>query len=815
MIRYKPHVKFNSGKQSEKTISMKFVYGFPDKEEDNPHEEPNYAKLASAFQRSLNRYYSELGERTRNRNEELHIPSHIDYIQILFQDQFDIVNFYQKWYKEFGLLGVSFSLFNHEVLFAVIDDLKFESFLQDIENFILKEIGKDNNVEYRGKIKFIKEFKLLTTDDILKIKKNSQLVNFRLIEFPLDSEGANEILKTLNQYLDAKGLKSRLLDETNILEVSEATNEELKEIVDNFDIILSVTSTLSTVVHPTELNLVERTYGFNISNSEDDLPIIGILDSGISNGTPLKSILINDDTFNLTPQNPFIDSANGGYGHGTSVAALAALGRRAYTMGYRGEIPSDAKLLSMKILDGDSGYISQQDVINLLKRAKLKYPVCRLFVLTTCYSAYKTTNEDYSAYAYELDKFSYENECLIFVCTANNNKATDQNEYNLDYFRQESTNICSPAECMNNVTVGASADNLKFGFFVGISSSKEFPALYTRKSHIDLAGYLPTNKQNKNLFKPEVLESGGDYEQHGAIIGKGSEASMEVLSANPAFGFYNDCGTSFSTPLVANIAARIQKTYPSLKSQTIKALIVNEASLEEIPFPRPVVKLRNKIAGHGVVIPVKSLNSTTSSLTLIIEDEISPEEIRIFPINFPLYLTKTDFGKKKGLLRITATLCFSFLPILNNHLGYCPVQMAFSIFRNHTAEEIIKSENEEKGGVRSKLKSGWSQNNRFRSKPVPASNTQKIQFSVSVKDLEEENSTFKLAVHCLINSQLLPGIADRYYHPHQFSIALSIAENLPVARQSGRLYSEMIAVNEVENIIHIEPEAENIIEIPR
>jgi hypothetical protein len=200
-----------------------------------------------------------------------------------------------------------------------------------------------------------------------------------------------------------------------------------------------------------------------------------------------------------------------------------------------------------------------------------------------------------------------------------------------------------------------------------------------------------------------------------------------------------------------------------------------------------------------------------------VEDEISPEEIKIFPINFPAYLTEIDLGKTRGLLNITATLCFSFIPVLNNHLGYCPVQIAFSIFRNHTAEEIIKSENEEKGGIRSKLKSGWSQNNRFKSKPIPAANTQKIHFPVSVKDLEEEGSTFKLAIHCLINSQLLPGAADKYDHPHQFSIAVSIEENLPVARQTGRLYSEIIAVNEVENIINIEPEAEaeGIIDLKR
>jgi hypothetical protein len=46
MIRYKPHIKLNSAKQSEKAISMKFVYGFADKENEKSQPEPDYTKMA-------------------------------------------------------------------------------------------------------------------------------------------------------------------------------------------------------------------------------------------------------------------------------------------------------------------------------------------------------------------------------------------------------------------------------------------------------------------------------------------------------------------------------------------------------------------------------------------------------------------------------------------------------------------------------------------------------------------------------------------------------------------------------------------------
>lgn len=805
----KPHIKLNSATQKEQAVKMDFNYGFGDQEE-RENGEPDYLPMVDSFRGSLARLNVDLTTRRQERNEALKIPVHIDYIQVRFQDQFNITKFYQSWYNDFGLLGVNFSHFNREVLFAVVDQDKFATFLQDIRSFILKESGENNQAEYRGKVKFIRDFKLLTTQDILDYRNRVELMNFKLIEFPAGLEDATTIYSRLQQYLTENEYEYRLIEDTGILEVFGASQESIEEMAKNFDILLSVTSSLSTVVRPSELNTVERVYGFEINNADENLPIIGVLDTGISSTTPLAPILINDDRFNLTGSSPFVDNANDGFGHGTSVAALAALGRNPYSVNYTGEISADAKLLSMKILDANSGYLSMLDVVDMLKRAKSEYPEVRLFVLTTCYSAHKSTNEDFSAYAYELDKFAHENDCLIFICIANNNNAMNQHGYDLNYFNEEETNLSSPADSMNNVIIGAAADNLDNGVFAGISHGREFPTLYSRKSHIDLEQYKKPGKKftknNPHLFRPDVIEGGGDYEQGNGFVGTNHDALMEVLSANPAFGFYRDAGTSFSTPLVANIAAQIQRSYPTLRAQSIKALIVNSASLDAIPFTDPVVKLRNKTAGHGIVSLDKSISSTDNAITFVIEEEINPDEMKIIPLNFPAYLTDDDLGKKRGIIQLTATLCFSFEPVPNNHLGYCPIQMAFAIFRNHAGNDILRSENEDEGGIKSKLKKSWSQNNRWKSSPIPSSNTQKIQFPISVKDLEDENSTFKLAIHCLINSQLLA--PDKYNTAHPFSMVITIEEKLREAKQTGKLYAEMLAVNEIENIIHIEGEAE-------
>lgn len=810
----KPHLKLNTEKQADKIEVLKFNYGFPE-EPKIPKEEPNFYPMAKEFRRYLSNLNNDLAKRIQERSQKIEVPDHIEYIRILFQSQFDIATYYQQWFKEFGLLGISFSKFNHEILFAILDRDLFKIFISNIEKFIQKELKENKNAEYAGKIKYIKEFKLLSTSDILQFRHHTSLMNLILADFPVDEKAALQIYLALERYLKEKNINYRLLADSNHLEIFDSTESLIDEIAKNFDIVLSITSSLATVIKPSEFNLPERSYGFEIENSEEELPIIGIIDTGISNQTPLASIIINDDSFNITGTSAFADNTDGGSGHGTGVAALAALGRNAYNKKYNGKLKADAKLLSIKILDSNSGFLSEGDVLTLLRKSKSKYPALKIFVLTTCYQANKSNNEDYSTYSYELDKFAYENDCLVIICTANNDDAMATNShYDLNYFFSEITNICSPAESMNNLIVGAAADSLRGGIFEGISTSKEFPTLFTRKSHIDLHSLFPKNKINKFYFRPDVIECGGDYEQHGKFIGTGSKATMEILSAKPNESFFTHAGTSYSAPLVANIAAQIQKNYPNISTQSIKALIINGASLNMVRFPKQFTRLLTKTAGHGFVEPQKSVYSNENSITFLIEDKVSPEEVKIFPLNFPEYLTKLDLGKQNGILKVSATLCFSFLPILNHQLAYCPIHIAFGIFKNQTGQEILATENEENGGIKSKLKSnsGWSQSARYKAKPIPYSNSHKLKFPINVADLLNEANTFKLAVSCRICPQLLTGTETKYQTPHSFSIAITIEENLKEENLTGQLYAKLESVNLVENIAEIDLEGDAIAE---
>lgn len=799
------HLRILANQQLEESGEVKFNYGFATSEEE-PNREPNYFFMARTFRTDLHSYRRDLQEKRDSKDDNIEVPFDVDYVEIDFMGQFNIEKYYQIWYNTFGLEGVSFTEYNRTAIFSITDREKFQYFINSVEAVIQKGLNNIDEVIPSRYILYVKNFKLLTLSDILQVNAENigNVVVLKTIELPANSEIENSILDSLESFLTDHLIEYLMDRENNRLELFDATLDHLITIAQNFDVIESITSSLSGVIRPGVYNVPERGFGFEIANSNDDLPLIGILDTGISMQTPLATITLKDDTFTLDG-NPLIDNY-GREGHGTMVGALASLGKYNHTNEFKGEVNADAKLLSMKLLSNGNGYLSEKRVIDMLYRAKEKYPSLGIFVLTFCYKIHKKTNETFSNYTYELDKFAHDTDSLIFISTGNNPNALNENtDYDINYFNNEHTNLNTPADSMNNITVGAAADGLYQGVFNGISSGKEFPTIYSRKDNVDLSLLYPSRKKNKNLFKPDVLESGGDYGFYRPnTIDFMENAAMSVLSSNPAMGFTKDVGTSLATPLAANLAAKIKIAYPDLKPQTIKALIINGASLENTKYPEAVETLLNRTSGYGILEAQSTIFSNENAATLILEDSIISGEQKIYPLNFPDYLTTTDLGKKRGILKVSATLCFSFMPLQHNQLTYCPVHIAFCVFRNHTSDQINTKDKD----LNSKLRTGqtWSQSAREKSNPLPYSNVQKIEFFINLDHLVSEEKTLKLAVQSRLSNQIMASQIENYPNEFNFSLVVKIEET--TKNPTGRLYDELRAINQVEIITAAEADAD-------
>ena len=126
------------------------------------------------------------------------------------------------------------------------------------------------------------------------------------------------------------------------------------------------------------------------------------------------------------------------------------------------------------------------------------------------------------------------------------------------------------------------------------------------------------------------------------------------MSVNPGFG-----GQKF-----------IANTYNKIKALVEISKQMNPGLLIEIDGGVDQQNARKLIdCGANVLVAGSSVFSNENSATLILEDSINDDDLKVYPINFPQYLTQTDLGKQRGIVKVTATLCFSFLPIKNNQLS--------------------------------------------------------------------------------------------------------------------------------------------------
>jgi hypothetical protein len=211
-------------------------------------------------------------------------------------------------------------------------------------------------------------------------------------------------------------------------------------------------------------------HGFQVE-IPDDLPIVGVIDTGVSPIQPFNN-LIEDGTINITG-----DSNTDISGHGTLVAGLVIFGTDLPTS-VQNTYKAKCKVLPIKALHRDNDGIDFPRLIEAIKQARREKGV-RLFNMSLVFYP-KKYNETFSDFAYELDKLAYELDILIFISVGNFDSialrdllTVDKHEdheypnffYKLDGTSEihscETTNISIPSDSLNNVSVGALAGNLE------------------------------------------------------------------------------------------------------------------------------------------------------------------------------------------------------------------------------------------------------------------------------------------------------------------------------------------------------------------
>jgi hypothetical protein len=867
--------------------------GFEDKEDDDDKEEvvKDYARQKYNLRLAYANWNQNLEVKYANRRLK---PSYsIDYIRIDFLVTFaNTIEYSTKdiFEKKCGLHPIRFYNFNKSVLFEIADRAKFDILQGLLEQFINSNDDQSPEGKTYNIVTLIQDFRLLTARQLFSESLQNQTGSLALqLTHQEESVFRDQKLVLQRQLLDhiqnntIAGVPVSYRLEDRVLLVNGIADDVLLDILGNFDIVASAQAVRVPRTIPGVNPALNRAYDFNITGVHDRLPRIVVIDTGISQQSPLRPALGNPAySFDrlYPPYRPI-------HYHGTAVAAITAVGEQLFDSTKRTLI-AQCRLSSYRLFENDEGSIDLIAFEDNIRDAAAKG--VRLFNLSINLRA-KRYNGNYSFFAYLLDKLSYELDILFFISAGNLNADDLFTIYDrmqtpgyaplLDYPAHffspeemsdehscEATNLKEPAESLNNMTVGALADNLNPGTLVDMSLDKITPAYYTSKYHVSPyykvnGGRLKSKHINYRLFKPDIVFPGGDY---GA-----DSAGMQVLGTGVGTDLYRqECGTSFATPFATNLAAQIAHKYPTINAQSIKALMINSSThtapsgfLQEhlnrlkekfsmLEFGKALAALSrseklkinkwfhqedllSRLMGHGKPDPVKALSSDRKSITVIIEDRIAVDTHKAIPIHLPKYLNA--FGKQSTLIEVEATLCYKFYPDFYEQMGYNPLHISFNfiktftdpvktakvaayrqdadglnfytpLYRGITEAADKNTARKEALGVKRVLET-WSDD--FYPNIRQFSNTQKLKLKININDLAKTDNEISLIVRCTGKSEASYEVKNYLSGQHPFSMVLTFSELTKKDFSGVDFYEQFTEINVTADIVAaLEAEADDL-----
>lgn len=833
-------------------------------EEETSEGKKNYRQQREKLHNCCLSFEQALGNRHALRAQDLEVD-HFDMLSIDFLKIAD-KTLTDKYCEVYGLSKLNYSNMNQTVLFAIADEARFNSvFIPQVNSFTAEE--NDESTEH----------KLLTLMDSFSYWDSNSMKSFgitnadahnvilELVEnSPRIVVKQQAILKAMENYFAQKQIAYKNIM-FGIYQIDFIKKDDLTTLLDNFDVIQRIQSLYRIRVQPNEFGDLEQVSA--VLNLLEGAPTIGVIDTGVQRLAVLNPILEHDgiDLVNKKKQRPYEIDLAFDSSHGTTVATLAAFGNNFYRNIDADLVDADAKIFSIKVLSGETGLVNIADIRDAIIRAHIEYGI-RIFNLSMSVRS-KSYNEDISTYAYILDDLAFTYDLLIFISVGNlgaedieymqniaaNPNTSDRVKHFLKYPNHfynpfitldetechdcQFMNLCEPSESMNNMSVGAIAESYNERHINhGLSLGKEFPAYYSRKYHMDYNSLIngtrfKNNQRNKNLFKPDIVMPGGDQLD--------IESQMLVLAPREdgaGLKMGQNSGTSYATPLAANIAAKIIRKYPNLNMQSVKALMINSAepikthyldetinnlkTLENGLYPNvdrnektflskkySAERLSRYISGHGVPNISKCVDSDDNRCTFVVEDTIAFDSHKVVNLNIPGYLLQ--YPKNGTLLILTATLCYKFNPKRADVLSYCPIHIAFNFGNsmNHNepqknAEEYARrraSDDEARMAIKSKVGS-WS-DDFYPASSKMFSNVQKMSLNVSRDEIEKVHNQISIIFRCTGRDNLVGT-------NHPFSFVLTIEQKHSAELNNNSLYDSLEQINRVEAIAQAALEAE-------
>lgn len=402
-----------------------------------------------------------------------------------------------------------------------------------------------------------------------------------------------------------------------------------------------------------------------VEHADIGSPVVCILDRGVQAGHPLLEESLSAEDLHAVETSWRKDVAV--HPHGTEMAGLALYGDLQAAITASQSIRLGHRLESVKLLP-DAGD-NDPDVYGAITARAVDQPEItdrergRVFMLAvtapatvpnpgenaqnrpkqesgrpTAWSA----TVDALAFGRAIDdtsaKFTYLNRDeeptpRLFVISAGNIRDVSAQGDHLE--RSDAEAVEDPSQSWNALTVGAYAEH---------DAMDHAPDMF--KGYVPIAprGELsPTSRtsvsfdQKRWPFKPDVVAPGGNLARTPDGADVDTPENLAILTTRlqrPGVGYFTTTrDTSAATAQVAAIAADIRATYPHLRSETVRALVVHSAEWTDVmrtrvdaaPNKTDAVNLLRRY-GMGVPSLERATRSASNALTLVDEALIHPYE---------------------------------------------------------------------------------------------------------------------------------------------------------------------------------------------
>ena len=393
-------------------------------------------------------------------------------------------------------------------------------------------------------------------------------------------------------------------------------------------------------LHPSEQlewleDLVART---RYPSSDEDVPYVCLLDTGVNRGHRLLSPALADDDLHTVEPGWGTDDAEG---HGTGMAGLALAGNLTDVLAGSGPIQFGHRLESVKLLphDGATGTDPEHHgylTIEAVARPEISAPGHRrVFGLTVTARDNRDQGRP-SAWSSALDALAADSDDhgghprLVVVSAGNVNDPMAWRNYPAS---NDSDGVHDPAQAWNVLTVGACTDLVR----ITEPDTRGLGPIAQRGS---LSPFTTTSFPWEGHWplKPDVVMEGGNVASDSLGAVTIPSLSLLTTSHRPAErSFTTTHATSAATALASRLAAQVMEAYPSLWPETVRGLIVHSAEWTDAlkdaylasqnPSKSDYQKLLRR-CGFGLPNLDRALWSVAHSLTMVVEETLIPFERR-------------------------------------------------------------------------------------------------------------------------------------------------------------------------------------------